>query len=72
MGIKFKVARIEDLKNYNLDLVVVTSNKYFEDIRQNLIDNDIPETKIISLYELGLEIIQFAKLANNLLILGIK
>lgn len=47
----YDVMGINDIRNYDYDLIVVTSNKYYEDIRTDLINQGITSDNIVSLNE---------------------
>ena len=50
-GKKFYISNKEDWNKFDLDYIVVTSTKYFDEIKKELIDIDIPNEKIHSLNE---------------------
>lgn len=42
----------QDLEKYDVDYILVTSEIYFDEIKRELISNNVPENKVISLYDI--------------------
>lgn len=50
--LKKSFIRKEELKNFEADLILITSELYFDEIKKDLVNTGIPENMIISLYSI--------------------